>query len=340
MHDPDVFKTRALALLNAHPFRPAWWLRGPHRQSFWGPLVRAKEIPHYRLDRWETPDGDFLRLHFIETAPERPWLLQLHGLEGSVKSFYVGGITRAFAPLGWNVVVMEYRGCGGEMNRQRRLYHMGETSDLDFVVRTLIAQRPDIALYLCGVSLGGNVLGKWLGEQGDAVPANIRAACAISAPFDPAISAPQFHKILYGFYAWNFLRTLVPKAIEKERQFPGSYDIEAVKRSRDFYDYDTRVTAALHGFDDATDYWTRVGSHQYLPAVRVPLLLLSSADDPFNPPETLPLAQVAASPYLIPQFTDHGGHVGFVGSRGAFAPSYWAEEQLVRFFALREEQPR
>lgn len=340
MRTPGQFKDRALAALDAHPFRAAWWLCGPHLQSFWGPLFRAGAVPHYRLDRWDTPDGDFLRMHFIETAPDRPWLLQLHGLEGSVRSFYVGGITRAVAPLGWNVVVMEYRGCGGEMNRKRRLYHMGETSDLDFVVRTLIAQRPEMVLYLCGVSLGGNVLGKWLGEQGANVPANIRAGCAISAPFNPAISAPQFHKILHGFYAWNFLRTLVPKAIAKAQQFPGSYDVEAVKRSRDFYDYDTRVTAALHGFEDATDYWTRVGSHQYLHEVRVPFLLISSADDPFNPPETLPRAQVAASPYLIPQFPAHGGHVGFVGARGVFTPRYWAEEQLVRFFTLCQDAPR
>lgn len=336
MLDPVSFKTRALTELDAHPFRPAWWLRGPHRQSFWGPLVRAKDRPHYRLDRWETPDGDFLRLHFLETDPARPWLLQLHGLEGSVRSFYVSGITRAIAALGWNVVVMEYRGCGGEMNRQRRFYHMGETGDLDFVVRTLIAQRPEIVLYLCGVSLGGNVVGKWLGEQGEAVPRQIRAGCVISAPFNPAISAPQFHKILFGFYAWNFLRTLVPKAVAKAEQFPGIYDVEAVRRSRDFYEYDTRVTAALHGFDDATDYWNRVGSHQYLPQVRVPLLLLSAVDDPFNPPETLPRAQVGASPWLIPQFPAHGGHVGFVGQQGLLTPRYWADEQLARFFALCE----
>lgn len=336
MKDIEAFKTAALHRLNAHPFRAAWWLRGPHQQSFWGPLVRARKAVPFRLERWDTPDGDFLRMHFHETAPGRPWALQLHGLEGSARSFYVGGLTRALTGLGWNVAVMEFRACGGEMNRARRVYHMGETSDLDFVVRRLLARDPAMALYLTGVSLGGNVLAKWLGEQGAGVPAQVKAAAVISAPFDPAISAPQFHEILYGFYSWNFLRTLVPKAIEKERQYPGAIDIEAVKACKDFYAYDTLVTAALHGFEDAVDYWTRVGCHQFLPQVRVPLLLLSSADDPFNPAETLPHGQVAASPWLVPQFTAHGGHVGFVGGSSPRRAHYWAEEQVARFFALRE----
>lgn len=334
MMTPVEQKARALHALDAHPFRAAWWLPGPHQQSFWGPFARKKNLPTFRMERWDTPDGDFLRMHFRENTPGAPWLLQLHGLEGSVESFYVGGITRAVERLGFNVAVMEFRACGGEMNRARRVYHMGETTDLGFVVGELIRRDPNIQLYLTGVSLGGNVVAKWLGEQGDHVPANIRAAAVISAPFNPAISAPQFHEILYGFYSWNFLRTLVPKAIEKERQFPGAIDIEAVKRCKDFYAYDTLVTAALHGFEDAVDYWTRVGCHQYLPAVRVPLLLLSSADDPFNPAETLPRSHAESSPWLVPQFTQRGGHVGFVAGPSPRRPHYWADEQIARFFAL------
>ena len=325
-------KARLQRALDAHPFHPAWWLRGPHQQSFWGPFVRARHPLPFRLERWDTPDGDFLRMHFRETHPGRPWLLQLHGLEGSVRSFYVSGIARAVERLGWNVAVMEFRACGGEMNRAPRVYHMGETTDLDFAVRTLLERLPEAELYLSGVSLGGNVLAKWLGEQGARVPANIRAAAVVSAPFNPAISAPQFHEILFGFYSWNFLRTLVPKAVEKDRQYPGVLDIEAIKASRDFYAYDTLVTARLHGFEDAVDYWTRVGCHQFLPEIRVPTLLLSSADDPFNPPETLPHDAVAASPWLIPQFTTHGGHVGFVAGRSPRRARYWADDQLARFF--------
>lgn len=338
MIEPAEFRSRALAALNAHPFTPPWWLRNPHQQTFWGPIMRKTAPPPFRLERWDTPDGDFLRVHLRETAPGRPWLVQLHGLEGNLNSFYVGGLTRAIAPLGWNTLLMEFRGCGGELNRTCRAYHMGETSDLDFVLGELQRRAPGAPIYLHGVSLGGNVVAKWLGEQSDRVPAAVRGAVVVSAPFNPAISALHFHQILYGFYAWNFLRSLVPKAVALEQQFPGVYDVAAVKASRDFNAYDTLVTAKLHGFRDAVHYWETVGSHQFLEHIRVPTLLLSAADDPFNPPETLPIAQAEASPWLIPQFTTHGGHVGFVA--GPHRPSYWAEEQAVCFLKLCEPSGR
>jgi len=325
-------KAAATALLDAHPFRAAPWFRGPHRQTFYGPLFRRDDPPQYQLERWDTPDRDFVRVHIIEGQPDKPVLFQLHGLEGNVRSFYVSGLTKVFAALGWTVAVLEFRGCGGELNRAPRFYHMGETSDPDLVLRGLIARYPDRPFFLTGVSLGGNVLAKWLGEQGANVPHAVKAAAVISAPFNPLISAPDFHKILGGFYAWNFLRSLVPKALEKAKIYPDLLDPAAIAASKDFYAFDTVVTARLHGFEDAVDYWRRVGCHQFLPEVRVPLLLLSSADDPFNPAETLPHEVAVASPYLHPQFTREGGHVGFVAQTKIGRMSFWAEEQVERFF--------
>ena len=43
---------------------------------------------------------------------------------------------------------------------------------------------PDAPVYAVGVSLGGNALLKWLGEQGDAARALVERAAGVSAPLD------------------------------------------------------------------------------------------------------------------------------------------------------------
>lgn len=329
---PEARKHAALALLNQSPFHAAWWLRNSHAQTFFGPFFRKSGDLTYRPERLDTPDGDFLYLQYLDGDADKPLVIMLHGLEGSKNSFYIGGANHAYHEMGWNTVTMEFRFCSGEINNTSRIYHMGETTDIDLVVRTLAARDPNRPIYISGVSLGGNVVAKWLGEQGDKVPDNVVAAAVISPPFNPAISAPDFHKILFGFYTWNFLRTLKPKALAKADQFPDLIDRAAVEACADFYTYDTIVTAKLHGFRDAEDYWEKVGSHQFLKDIRVPTLLLTSEDDPFNPPETIPREIAETSPWLLPQWATRGGHVGFVSGTSPAQPRFWAEEQTVAFF--------
>lgn len=322
--------------LDAHPFSAPEWLRGKHRQSSFNALRRVLPALPMRHERWITPDADFLDLYFLEVAPDRDWVLLLHGLEDNVDTPYLRGFQHALSGAGLNVAVMEFRSCGTELNLAPRLYHMGETDDLDFVARRLAARVAPAGLSLAGFSLGGNVALKWLGEQGEGVPANLRRAAAVSAPFDPTIGAANIHRQLGGLYMKAFLNSLVPKALAKELQYPGSLDVEQVLSCKHFWDFDTHVTARLHGFIDADDYWRRVGCRQFLPGIRVPTLLVSAADDPFNPAETLPLEETNASPWLHGLFPDEGGHLGFVYGVGPERPRFWAEEQITRFMAAAE----
>jgi predicted alpha/beta-fold hydrolase len=187
-------------------------------------------------------------------------------------------------------------------------------------------------LYVAGFSLGGNVVAKWLGEAPEAVPEAVAGAAVVSVPYDLAASAEHFEVSLRGAYSWRFMRSLIPKAIEKERQYPGSLDLERVRRSRSFADFDTHATAALHGFRDAEEYWAKSSSGQFVGAIRRPLLLISALDDPFVPASSLPWDAAEESDYLHGLFTRAGGHVGFVYGRWPWGVRYWAEEQVVRFF--------
>ncbi len=325
-------KNGIMAALAAHPFRPARWLPGPHAQTVWGPLVRKRFGAALRRERWDTPDGDFLDILFSDGRPGAPVVLLLHGLEGTPASFYIPAFARRFRGEGWTLAALMFRSCGGDMNRARRLYHLGETEDPAWAAARLAARYPGSPLFAAGISLGANALLKWLGE-GSPVPASLRGAAAISPPFDPARNAPRLEAALGGFYVRHFLRTLIPKALEKERLHPGALDAEAVRRCRTFYDFDTVATARLHGFADAEDYWRRCGCGQFLGGVRVPTLLLCARDDPFMDPEALPSAAAEASPWLYPLFPERGGHVGFV-SGPPWRPRHWAEEQTARFFRL------
>lgn len=311
------------------PFQPAWWLPGPHLQTLWGTLFRRAPRVVFDLREFDTPDGDVLHLHHLRAAADAPTVLILPGLESSIRSSYLRATAHAFHTLGWNTVIMEHRGCSREMNRTRRLYHSGATEDLDSVARRLsdeIAPRP---LYLVGFSLGGNVSAKWLGECGQDAP--VRAAALVALPFDLAASAAALDRSLLGLYSRHFIRTLIAKAVAKERQFPGCIDIARARRTRTIVAFDDAATAPLHGFRDAQDYYARCSCGPFLEHIRVPTLLIASEDDPYNPASTLPHETVARSPWLIPLFTKKGGHQGFVRGPWPWRATVWAEEQVVRF---------
>lgn len=320
-------------------YRPPWWLRGRHLQSLWGPLRRRPRRPALRRERWETPDGDFLDLDWLAGAPVRsdaPCVVVLHGLEGSSDSHYALGLMGLVEDAGWRGAVVHFRSCSGELNRLGRLYHSGETSDLDFVLRRLIAAAPGAAIGLTGVSLGGNVILKWLGERGEAVPEEVLAAVAISVPFDLAACAAVLDRGLNRLlYTAHFLRTMKPKVRAKAALYGARVDVRAAMRARTFRLYDRLVTAPIFGFTDEEDYWRRCSSGPYLSTIRRHTLLISAVNDPFVPAESLPRAEVERSPWLEAAFPAEGGHAGFLEGGGP-GPS-WAERRAVEFLARHLE---
>jgi len=332
------FRERALAELVRVPFRPPWWLRGGRRQTLLGARASRVRPPALLLERWETPDGDFLRVHLDAGDPRRPLLVVLHGLEGSLRSGSVAGMARRAESLGWGVVVPEHRSCGGEMNRLPRAYHSGATEDLSLVVERLRARFAGRRMFAYGVSLGGNMLMKWLGERGDDVPPEVAAAAAVSPPFDLAASARNADEALGGVMARAFLRTLVPKALEKARRFPGLLDERRVRAARSFREYDQLVTAPLHGFRDAEEYWVTQSCRRFLAGVCRPTLVVAARDDPLHPAATIPGAELAANPHLVPLVVDHGGHAAFLaavaGGERSWRLERWAEGRALRFFEL------
>jgi predicted alpha/beta-fold hydrolase len=251
-----------------------------------------------------------------------------------VRSHYVGGLLQMAQMHGWGADMLLFRGCGAEPNRAARFYHSGETGDAAFAIDRVLQEFPDVSVVLCGVSLGGNVLLKLLGERGDTLSYRIRAAAAISVPFDLERGSRHISKGFSRVYERHFLRTLRRKARAKLQRFPGLFDLDEMLRARTLYEFDDIVTGPVHGFRGAQDYYTRSSSIRFIGRIRRPTLLLSATDDPFLPPEVL--AEVGeisrTNHFLTTEFTNRGGHVGFVG--GTFRqPAYYAEQRVGEFLS-------
>ena len=315
-------------------FRPAWWLPDAHTMTMWGKFFRRRESADVRLEQAVTEDGDIITMATGAAPVSGPQLLLLHGLEGGLRSHYVGGIWNTARRRGWQPRMLLFRTCDGRMNRARRTYHSGETTDLEFIVRRLVDEDPGRPIGLVGVSLGGNVMLKWLGELGQLVPRQVRAAIAVSTPYDLARSSRAIDTGFARLYQWNFLRSLKRKALEKTAQHPGICDSGSLERLTTMWEFDDRFTAPLHGFNDAADYYERSSSIRFLDQIRRPTLLLSARDDPFHPGEVLRDVEMisATNPFLTTEFHERGGHVGFVGGT-PWRPKYYVEERVGSFLA-------
>ena len=341
---PDRSRRDASTRVTPPPrsFRSAWWLPGAHAQTIAGRFARPSEGIPLRRRRIETPDGDFLDLDFgPDPGPDRPLIVVLHGLEGSSRRPYVALLLRELLAHGLAGVALNFRACSGEPNRLPRFYHSGDTGDLRFVLDHLGRRFPRRALGAAGASLGGNVVLRYLGEEGESAP--LAAAVAMSVPFDLSACADR---LSHGFggrvYGRHFLRSLKAKVVAKRRLLEGEVDVERVLAARNLIEYDDALTAPLHGFRDARDYYARADARRSLADIRTPVLLLQAADDPFLRPGAVPEAVVDANPSLTKAFARRGGHLGFVEGGAPWNPRFWAETEAARFLSsvIRPGAPR
>lgn len=326
-------------------YRAPPWLPDGHSQTIYAAFFAPRPSIRYRRERWDTPDGDFIDLDWAD-ASERgtrdqpgtgsgkgerdPLVVLFHGLEGSSRSHYARALMRQVRKLGWRGVVVHFRGCSGEPNLLPRAYHSGDSAEIDWILRRLRAEHPSHELYATGVSLGGNALLKWLGEQGESAKSVVAGACAVSAPVDLMAAGEALGRGFNRVYARYFLSTLKRKSLAKLERHPGLFDRRRVMAARTLREFDEAVTAPLHGFAGTDDYWTRASSKPWLARIVVPTLLVNARNDPFLPAWALPLPAELSSA-ITAEFPDSGGHAGFVAGR---FPGHlgWLPEHICDFF--------
>ena len=312
-------------------FKPAWWLPGPHLQTLWPVLIRRAEKPDYTRKRWELPDGDFLDLDFLPGFANSPFILVLHGLEGSSDSGYARGLLGAVQKRGWRGAVMHFRNCSETPNRTDRSYCAGVTEDLDYTIRQLRTEYPMAPIAVVGYSLGGSVLLKWLGEQGRKAP--VTAAVAVSVPFLLADAATRVQRGLSRLYQWHLTRAMRQSYSRKfETRTDAPFPLNQVSQLSTFFAFDDAITAPLHGYQGVEDYYRRASCRQYLKHIETPTLILHALDDPFMYPSTTPLPR-ELGPGIELELSTGGGHVGFIGGRWPWRARYWLEQRIPEYLS-------
>lgn len=310
-------------------FHPAWWLRNPHLQTMWPSRFRHRQKLSLSKERLELPDGDFLDLAWMPDN-QGDICLVLHGLEGSLESHYPAGLIQAATNSHKHAVFMHFRGCSGEPNRLPRRYHSGETGDLRFVVETIKQRYPDKRIHVVGVSLGGNVLLKYLGEYG--ADGMLETAIAISVPYDLAVAGQTLDIGTAKIYQRHLLNSLQATFAEKVKlmelpiRIPEKHEIDSI------YNFDDLVTAPIHGFKGADDYYTQCSSRQFIPDIRTPTLLIHAIDDPFMIPKVIPVKS-ELPPGVEMDLQPHGGHVGFIYGNVPLNANYWLDERVESYLS-------
>lgn len=335
---------------HAQPYDAPWWLPGGHLQTIYSALFAAVPQVSYKRERWETPDGDFIDVDWLDNAEDRPaenadikaadkpLVVFFHGLEGNSERHYVRSLMDVLRHKGWRGIAVNFRGCSGEPNRLPRAYFAGDSAEVDWILRRLRTQYPTAPLFATGVSLGGNALLKWVGEQGVQAGEVIDGVATVSAAIDLQAMGNTLDQGGFNqFYTDHFLRSLKKKAAHKLEQFPGLFDGNAIENIKTLREFDDLVTAPLHGFKNTDDYWTRASSKPHLIGIRIPTLLIHARNDPFLPETALPTpAEVSSSVTL--EFSNEGGHVGFTS--GSFPGKHtWLPERILAFFSEVNDKP-
>ncbi len=282
-------------------------------------------MPALRRQHVELPDGDFVDIDWTAT-PGHPAILVLHGLEGSLDSHYSGALLQQLAGHGYRAGLLYFRGRSGVPNRLARSYHSGDTADLDFVIRQLAGDPSTRIAAAIGYSLGGNVLLKWLGEQGAQAP--LQTAVAISVPFDLDAAARRLQHGLSRIYRDHLLSRLIQAIRIKAHTHTPPVPLQQLRSLRSFHAFDDAITAPLHGFRDVHEYYRHSSSRQYLQRIRVPTLILQARNDPFLPASALPDPAETGRAVTLELSAD-GGHAGFVSGARPWHPVYWLEQRVL-----------
>lgn len=307
-------------------FKPSRLLSNRHLQTVFPNILYPGPRLPLRRERQELPDGDFIDVDWT-LGGHGPIVIVLHGLEGSIKSHYAARIMRRIHRLGWRGALPHFRGCSGEPNRLSIGYHSGFTQDLEYFTCLLKLREPHTPIAAVGYSLGGNVLLKWLGESPNS--RRLHTAVAVSVPFDLTDASNTVEHGVSQIYKWTLLGSMRRSSRRKFKRVPAPFPLPNIRKLRSFRAFDNALTAPLHGFRDADDYYITCSSRRYLKNIEVPTLVLHSSDDPLMTPASVPNEDELSAAVTL-ELSHKGGHVGFVNG-SLLRPNMWLTKRISQY---------
>ena len=320
-----------MPILNS-TYKAPFLFRNGFVSTVYSGLARSVRSIKQERERIALSDNDFLDLDWSYAKEKTDKVIVLlHGLEGNGQRPYMVGPAKLFNEQIVDAVCVNFRGCSGEPNLKYRSYHSGATEDLVDIVNHLINTKHYSEIYFHGISLGANMILKYLGER-DNVPTEIKGVVAVSVPCDLNGSSIKLHSFKNILYHENFKRYLVGRLKIKQRQHTDKLSIKDIKSIKTLRDFDDVYTSKAHGFNDADDYYKQCSSLQFLHNIKIPTLIINALNDSFLSPECYPIKAAKQNSNLYLEMPKHGGHVGFVQS-GNY---YYNEKRALEFFGINK----
>ncbi|NCO62656.1 MAG: alpha/beta fold hydrolase [Flavobacteriales bacterium] len=311
-------------------YKPPYFFRNGHVSTVYSGLVRQVKGLIQERERITLPDEDFLDLDWsFSEEKTKKLIILLHGLEGNAQRPYMTGTAKLFNQNAMDAVSVNFRGCSGMDNLKYRSYHSGATEDLEAIINHIMLTKNYTHIYIKGISLGGNMALKYLGERED-IPEQIKAVIAVSVPCFLEGSAKKLHALENRLYHNRFKKHLVDRLQIKQQKFSDILSLKELNSINNLYDFDDVYTAKAHGFKDGADYYAQCSSLQFLPNIKIPTLIINALNDSFLSPECYPVKAAKQNPYLFLEMPKHGGHVGFIDKKNVYF-----NERKALDFALR-----
>ncbi len=302
----------------------------PYIQTVYSIYLRRVPPIYYQREKLITPDQDFLYLDWLAQDPDRLVILT-HGITGDSQTTYNRGMARAFYERGWSVLAWNMRGRGGQTaNLRETSYHLGFTTDLRFIIQHAIEKKKYKQIFLVGFSMGGNIVLKYLGEEGASVNAALRGSIAFSAPIEAVSCGEMSDRSPNRYYTVPILKEMLADISAKSAILSPIVDIPRILRVKTWREFDELYTAPVFGFKGALEYRQKASAKPLLPAIQIPSLLVNAKDDPLLSAECYPEDEmVHKHPHFFAEFPQNGGHLGFV--RFGNMRYYWSEARALEF---------
>ena len=315
-----------MPIINETNYNPPFWLFKNHWETIIPSVIRTPDKLLYNRERITTRDGDFLDLDFIYRNNNRIVILS-HGLEGHSNKSYMRGMAQIFEKSNWDVLAWNCRSCSEEINLLPKLYHHGATDDLEDVIEHVL-QKKYSTIVLVGFSLGGSLVIKYLGENGNNVSKRIKCGVAFSVPCQLGSCAKELSRPDNKLYLNRFLDKLKRKIILKEEQYPDLFNTKNISEISDFYNFDSRYSAPMNGFETAEKFYNYASAGNYIEGIQTPTLLVNSLNDPMFTDDCYPIGHAKDHKYFFLETPKKGGHLGYwwPGRKTS-----WAEDRTMNF---------
>lgn len=306
------------------------YLLNAHLETIVPNAFRNVSHVNYQREKFSTKDDDFILLDWLRQGANKLIILA-HGLEGNSHKPYMKGLARIFYQRGWDVLAWNCRSCGGEMNKQVKLYHHGDTGDLSELLDHITSKMPYHEIALAGVSMGGSVILKYLGEMGENVHSKIKRAVAISTPCDLAASEQLLRKPVNAIYRRRFFKKLWQKINFKAQQFMPEIS-KKLETARTFTDLHRYFTLPVYGFKSEQEFYEQGSAKNFLQQIKIPSLIINAQNDPMLAGDCYPVNLVRNLEHVFLEIPAYGGHAGFLKS--GIGPT-WCELRASRFINSR-----